>query len=199
MVTVLLYGQLGRKYGKKHQFQIHSAAESIRALCANYKEFKADLIQDSRTFYRLIVDKEDRADETLMHVGVADGAVIKLVPIVQGAGGDFGKVLLGAALIGFALVNPLAAQATVFGSTTVGSIAGSVGFSLVLGGVSGMLFSPPKIEPGSSERPENKPSFAFNGAVNTTGQGNPVPICYGEFLCGSQVISSGLAVDDLPV
>ena len=33
--------------------------------------------------------------------------------------------------------------------------------------------------------PENRPSFLFNGAVNTSRQGNPVPLCYGQMVVGS--------------
>jgi len=71
-----------------------------------------------------------------------------------------------------------------------------MGVSLVIGGVSQLLFSP-QTQTQSAEREENKPSFIFNGAVNTTRQGNCVPICYGRMIVGSQVISAGLSVTQL--
>ena len=49
-----------------------------------------------------------------------------------------------------------------------------------------------------SERPENKPSYSFNGAVNTTAQGHPVPVGYGRLVVGSAVISAGIDVDEVP-
>jgi predicted phage tail protein len=59
-----------------------------------------------------------------------------------------------------------------------------------------MLFSAPK--PQNIDRPANKPSYAFDGAVNTAAQGNPVPICYGRLIVGSQVVSAGLVTEPLP-
>jgi hypothetical protein len=40
------------------------------------------------------------------------------------------------------------------------------------------------------ERPENDPSRLFGGAVNTTAQGHPIQICYGEVEVGSAIIST---------
>ena len=54
-----------------------------------------------------------------------------------------------------------------------------------------MLTKTPKFEAGA-DRPDNKPSYAFDGPLNTTAQGNPVPLAYGKILAGSQVISAGL-------
>jgi predicted phage tail protein len=36
------------------------------------------------------------------------------------------------------------------------------------------------------ERPENKPSFLFDGPVNTITQGHPVPVGYGKAFVGSR-------------
>ena len=55
--------------------------------------------------------------------------------------------------------------------------------------------TPKATEP--SERPENKPSYSFNGAVNTTAQGHPVPVGYGRLIVGSAVISAGIDVDEI--
>jgi len=72
----------------------------------------------------------------------------------------------------------------------------SVGTAMILGGVAQMIAPTPKAnEP--SERPENKPSYSFNGAVNTTAQGHPVPVGYGRLIVGSAVISAGIDVDEI--
>ena len=36
----------------------------------------------------------------------------------------------------------------------------------------------------------------FNGPVNTTAQGNPVPVIYGEMIVGSATISAGIYSED---
>jgi predicted phage tail protein len=72
----------------------------------------------------------------------------------------------------------------------------SVGWALIAGGVSQMLFAPPRAQQ-PPDRPDARASYAFDGAVNTAAQGNAVPICYGRVICGSQVISAGLAAEAL--
>ena len=44
--------------------------------------------------------------------------------------------------------------------------------------------------------PDNGASYNFNGPVNTTAQGNPVPLLYGEMFVGSATISAGIYSED---
>jgi predicted phage tail protein len=201
MKTIRLYGHLGEMFGRKHRFDVKSPAEAVRALCANFPEFRQYIIQHGRPGYRVLAGHHDREGMELNMGTMSD--VIKIVPVVAGAGGNFGKILLGAALIGLSFVPGLQAPlfpvtSGFFAGVSVASIAGSVGVSLALAGLAGSLFKPPKVKVSDAERPENRPSFAFSRAINTTGQGNAVAICYGRHLVGSQIISTGLAVDDLP-
>ncbi len=48
-----------------------------------------------------------------------------------------------------------------------------------------------------AEKPDNQPSYVFNGPVNTTAQGQPVPIGYGRLIVGGAVISAGISIDDI--
>jgi predicted phage tail protein len=191
MLNVVLYGFLADKYGKYHSISAKSPAEVIRAFCANFKEFKQDIIQDGQAFYKILAGAENRSDVNGLSVGTSK--TIKLIPIVAGKGG-LGKIIIGAALIYASIVFPGTAGAL---SGFLSSEASSIGFSLVLGGVSSLLFAPSKTKSNSGERPENVPSYAFAGAVNVTGQGNPVPLCYGRMRVGSQVVSTGLSVGQL--
>ncbi|WP_260627457.1 tail assembly protein [Pseudomonas protegens] len=50
--------------------------------------------------------------------------------------------------------------------------------------------------PGHPGHPNNRPSYSFNGAVNTSVQGNPVPLLYGRMIVGSAVISAGIYSED---
>ena len=202
----MLYGNLGALYGKVHLYDVVSPAQAIKALSVTIKGFKQSLIDGG--YYRILVGGKDELDINEVANPMSDRETIRIVPVVAGAEG-LGKIVLGAALI--LAAGPLAAG---FGATgTAAGVAGAttgaagfagitastftgLGISLVLGGVSQMLFSP-QAAPASAERPENKPSFIFNGAVNTTRQGNPVPICYGRMIVGSQVISAGLRATQL--
>ena len=154
----------------------------IRALCVNHQGFESHLLEsaDRGIAYRVIVGKDDVEAERLHDP--SGRQQIKIVPVIAGAGGKFGQVILGAALLGIAWWNPAGIMATTLfsaGGTTVtlASLSVNVGLGLVLGGVAQMLSPQPRAD-SPAERPENQPSYAFNGAVNTTAQGQPVPIGY---------------------
>ena len=193
MKTVMLYGFLGQQFGRVHRYDVANPAEAVRALCATLAGFKKAL-HDGGAYRVIIGGQKDVDSDTVFHP-MSDQQSIRIVPVLAGSNG-FGKVLLGAALIGLSVAFPYASAVTSFGSFSLASVASNVGFSLVLGGVSQMLFKPPSA-PQSSERPDNKPSFMMNGTVNTTGQGNVVPVLYGRLFIGSQVISSGLSVSQI--
>lgn len=63
--------------------------------------------------------------------------------------------------------------------------------AMVIGDVVQMLM-PVQKGLGTQDSPDNHPSYAFNGPVNTRTQGNPVPVTYGDTWTGSAVISGGI-------
>ena len=193
MKKIQLYGELGKKFGKLHEYNINTPAEAVRALCVNYPEFKKYMLENKDLPYRVIVDKED-IDEENFHVYTRE--TIKIVPLVQGAGSNVGRIIIGATIIFAAWAIPggqwLAAKTA---GATAQSFAVAVGANLILSGVIGLL-TPTIDAPESPERVEN---FAFNGPVNTVRQGGPVPLAYGELIVGSHVISAGLSVEEQPI
>lgn len=194
--TVVLAGELGKRYGRTHRFAIATPAEAIKALCANFKDFSKHLCESEKrgVGYRVVVDKSPIDDVAAIHHPFSQ--TVRIVPVVAGAGsGGFGQILLGALLIGAAFAFPATMGTIAFGTTTWGSIAFGIGASMLLGGVAAML-SPVPTSSGPSEREENKPSYSFNGPVNTTQQGHCVPLGYGRGIVGSAVISVGLTSDD---
>lgn len=199
MMTILLYGVLGRQFGKIHRFAVRSPAEAIRALSVNFPGFRQALIDGGA--YRVLRGGRAALGVDDLRAPQSARESLRIVPVVQGARG-LGQLILGAAL--YWAAGPVASQLELaafsaeVSSTFVGYVATgmkAIGVSLMLSGVSSMLFSPVKTK--STERPENQPSYAFDGAVNTSTQGNPVPVCYGRAVVGSQVISAGLSVDPL--
>lgn len=180
MIAVILYGELGKLYGKYHNYSVKSVPEALRALSANYKTFRSNIKEGS--YYKVIVDKSPISEEELSRTATK---TIKIIPVVQGASRGLGQIILGAALLAVAWWNPYSWGAIITGTMT------SVGASLVMGGVAQMLTKTPKLSAGA-DRPDTNQSYAFDGPVNTTAQGNPVPLAYGRILAGSQVISAGL-------
>lgn len=191
MKEIRLYGFLGQRFGRRFYFDVATPAEAVRALCANFRDF-AGAISSHAPGFR-VLSGADRLDETALRDPVAADRVIRIVPVVGGAKNGLGQIILGAALIVASFYIP---GAWAIGSFSVSTAVAGMGFSMMMGGVSQMLFAPPK-PAGPPDRPENKPSYVFDGAINTAAQGNPVPVCYGKLIVGSQVISAGLAVDQI--
>jgi predicted phage tail protein len=75
--------------------------------------------------------------------------------------------------------------------TVIAKSAVYLGASLVLSGVSEMLFPIPKPQEFKSEQ-DPQLSFSFSGTQNTSRAGTPVPIVYGEIITGSVVISGAV-------
>ena len=193
MKTIILLGELGKRYGRRHRLDVKSPAEAIRALCANFKDFAAFVSSshERNVGYRVLNMRQD-VDADELHDPA--GQQIAIVPVLAGAGGALGKILIGAALIAAAVFNPLA----FFGGTAlltgfVGQAAFGIGVSLALNGVAQLLAPPPK----QASSDNQKQSYVFNGAVNTTAQGQPVPIGYGRMIVGSAVISAGISIEDI--
>lgn len=205
MITVLLYGFLGKKYGKVHRFDIKTPIEAIKALSANYTGFAKDIIDGGA--YKILRGGRDSLKLEDLANPQSTRETIRIVPVVQGAGGGgWGNVILGAALmIAMPQLSPWLAQGMGIGQTIAGfefiatanALATTIGTSMILGGVAQILFAPPNTTRESQEAVTNKPSYAFNGAVNTIAQGNPIPLCYGKLRVGSQVISAGLSVEQI--
>jgi predicted phage tail protein len=202
MKTVRLYGHLATGMGKEFQFDIKTPGEALRALKANFKNFSECVKQNE--LYTILIDKESMEPDKWGNP-ISDREVIKIVPIYQGAGRNFLKsaltIVVGAALIYFsagAASGLVGTSGTFLGATSaqLASTFVSIGVGLVVSGLSSLLFAPPSFKSDDTEDANNIPNFAFSGAVNTTQQGNPVPVGYGQLVVGSQVISAGLRVED---
>lgn len=204
MKTIILNGQLGKLFGKRHQLNVSTAAEAVRALVANFPGIEKYLIETKGVGYRVRADAPVTIKEFHHPAG---GPRITITPVITGAGGGgFGQILLGAAIIGAAFFTGgaslgftgLFGLTPVLTTTALGSMALGIGASLVLGGIAQMISPTPKSE-APAERPENMPSYTFNGPVNTTAQGQPVPIGYGRMIVGGAVISAGITTEEIPI
>ena len=198
MVEVKLYGELRRRFGHSHRFDIRSPAEAIRALIANFPDFEAHMAgaHERGVGYKVFV--ADQPLSSIDEVANPSGqSTIKISPRLLGAKSESMQILLGIALIVVAWWNPGAwgfAASGLWSAQTIGAI----GFSLVLGGVAQMLAPQPK-GLDMKEAPGNSPSYLFNGPVNTSAQGHCVPVGYGRLIVGSSVISAGVIAEDIPI
>jgi predicted phage tail protein len=207
MKTILLYGFLGRQFGRVHHYDVKTPAEAIRALTVTLTGFKKALVDGG--YYKVLIGGVDNVSSDRVLNPTSDRESIRIVPVLAGSGKAFVQILIGAALIYFSGGLAAGLQATGTAAGIAGATAGQaglmgitsamiaqVGVSLIIGGVSQILFQPKAAQ--SVDKPANKASYAFDGAVNTTAQGNPVPVLYGgPLIVGSQVISAGLSTEQI--
>jgi predicted phage tail protein len=190
--TIRIYGRLA-KFLKRRKFQadVASAAEAVRFLLANFPQLEKHMADQH---YRVSVGSYDLTEQEL---GDPSGEQeIRIIPVVTGAG-TVGRIIAGVALVAFSLLfapgAALAGGLLTLGPTAV-SIGVGIGLSLALGGVAQLLTPVPRLNPGTTADTNKDPrkSYSFSGIQNTSRQGIPVPIVYGETLVGSVVISAGV-------
>ena len=209
MRNVIFHGELAEFIGHKSlEAKVSTVAETMRFLVCNFPNVEAHMAQK---YYKIIIGKSE-IEESELHYPMG-GSDINIVPVISGAGGNFGKIFLGAALIGASVLFQGAGLfgtqsgfgATAFGTgaaaggafgTFVGTALSAVGATMVLGGVSGMLFPQPQ-EPDFSNEGDPRISFNFSGTQNTSRAGTPVPIVYGEIFTGSVVISAAIDTEQV--
>jgi len=194
MRTVKLYGELAEFTGRKEIVaDIADVAESVRMLVANFAGLERHMAE--REYIVCVGNTSIGLDDLHDPIGKED---IFITPGIAGAGGNTGRILLGVALVGLAFATAGASVAAAGGLMSAGGWAAAswgtttlftLGASLVLGGIAGMLAPTPKT-PEKTEDPRE--SFNFSGITNTNAAGVPVPIVLGRTITGSVVVSAGI-------
>lgn len=195
LTTIRLSGQLGKKFGRVHQFYVSSAGEAVRMLAVNFPEFHRYMCDESRkTLYRVFVADKQIDPEVDLHVqtGVKE---IRISPVLTGSKRGLFSVVLGAALIGLAFWNPMGWVALGAKGAIGTTVMFNLGLSMALSGVASLISPQPQL--GISDAPENTPNKTLDGPVNTISSGRPVPIAYGEVMVGSATISAGVYSSDI--
>jgi len=197
---IKLYGKLAEFVGhKEFEVKVDTLAKAVSFLIHNFPEVEAYM---SPRYYQVKVgDYDIDKNEINYPIGQQD---IHFIPVISGSGKGFGKILLGAALIGVAVFSGGAGfgagGALGFGSTTgafsLAALGGNIGIALVLSGVSDMLFPLPQQQSFSSEE-DPRLSFSFSGVQNTSRAGTPIPVVYGEIFTGSVVISAAIDTNQI--
>lgn len=182
--TVRLYGKLGTLFGREHRLAVANAREAVRALCVMLPGFERYLA-DSSHGYTVFAGRQNLGADQYDYPTGRDEIRIAPVPAGSKRGGLF-QVVLGVVLI-------VAGFFT--GGATWGPAMMIGGAAMALSGAM-MMLSPQTSGSSSQDGPNNRPSYAFNGAVNTTAQGNPVQYIAGELIIGSCVISGGIYAED---
>ncbi|MEE1881545.1 tail assembly protein [Pseudomonas soli] len=184
MTTIKLSGSLAQKFGRTHRRQLDSGDtwEAFKALKATLAGFEEEIRRLDGMGLRFAVFRNRQ------NVGLKDferGGVreLRIVPVIGGSKrGGLLQTIVGVVMV-------------VAGAVTGQAWAMQIGAAMALGSVIQML-SPQAKGLSQSAAPENRPSYAFGSANNTTASGNPVPICIGDRRWGGAIISASVYAED---
>ena len=176
--TVFLHGPLGKVFGKEHRCIAPNTASVVRYFEVNFPTFRKWILDaaDRGTVFK-VRHGSYHLDENELQDPIATGKNIHITPLPSGAGGNTFKIIAGIAFIGAGLI---------FTGGLLGLGSGQlilIGASLLLSGLMNKKTAKPADE-------EDKKSFVFSGATNTSSVGGRVPIVYGLMLAGSTVLSA---------
>ena len=95
---IKLYGELAKFVGERVlEAEVSNMAQVMRFLCVNFKGIEKHMYDQH---YKVSAGNWELSEEELQYpTGQSD---ISIVPVVAGAGGNVGRIILGAALIGLA-------------------------------------------------------------------------------------------------
>ncbi|AHG23421.1 putative tail assembly protein [Edwardsiella phage eiAU-183] len=194
LITIRLYGKLGAAFGRVHRRAVSTTTEAVKALCVTLDGFEEYLLhakKNGMTFAVFRGRKNIGAEE--LHDGIGNDE-IRIAPVIEGSkkGGLF-QTILGAVLVvaGVGL--------TIFSGGALASFGAQMawaGAAVMAGGLYQML-SPQPRGLQSREDPDNRPSYAFGGPVNTTAMGNPIGVLWGTREIGGAIISAGIVAEDV--
>lgn len=215
--TIRIYGALA-KFLKRRVFraEVANAGEAVRFLLANFPQLEAHMADqhyEVRVGSRALQLGDDPAE---LHGPTGNKEVISFIPVIAGAGSGSSKVIAGIGLIALSFLLP---GAGIFGTTSLFGVSAAqggaflaglgtafsvIGASLALTGVAQMLTPTPQLNPGvtgaagaarQDSDTDPRRSYSFSGVQNTSRQGVPVPVIYGEVIVGSVVISVGTSTE----
>lgn len=186
MREIRIYGALA-KFLKRRVFraEVASAAEAVRFLVANFPAVEQHMAE---RHYRVSLGERDLELKEIHDP--AGQQVIKIVPVVAGAGAT-ARIIVGALLVVASIAIPG------LGLGLAGSVVTAVGLfggSLVLGGIAQLLTPTPTTATGVDSPNDPRKNYSFSSIQNTSRQGTPVPVIYGETIVGSVVISAGIDI-----
>lgn len=197
MKTLVLHGSLAVQFGDRFTMAVSGPAQAIRLMDCNTRGAFSKAIYGKLFEFRC-GDTPLKTAEEIAFSTSAD--VIHIEPVVEGNLKLLFGLFGGLPVVGAAFAPLGLAAGGLGGAAGLGALGG---FGAIFKGILllGVLFlvssalSPD--DPSDKEDPDERNSFLFDGAVNTTKQGGPVPLVYGYIRTGSVLIQGGINVEDV--
>ncbi len=191
--TVHLLGEMGDKYGSEHRLDVTSVGEALRALDTNFKGFLQDIKKDE--YYNVCVgdfDEKHALNDVTIGMKYKTGDIWIAPEIIGKKNSSITTVIVGIVMV------VVGAVLTYYGMGAVGVPMMKMGAAFIIGGMISLITTVTPPDYDSQEDPDERASFIFDGPINTNEQGGAIPICYGEVLIGSCIVSTSLEIEQIP-
>lgn len=193
MRKVYLDGEMAQKFGSEFTIKAVSMADVFRCLEGNFPEMREYLIDCHEKDIGFLCQEGSEAlqDEEELLLSLGDGDIY-ISPQPAGSKSGLGKILAAIAIVALVAVGGFLAVGFAPGATTtlgglagglaaasgtlVGQLALGLAINLALTGIQQMMAPDPSVDtPDTGED-----SYLFRGAEQTTLEGDPVPVLYGQ-------------------
>lgn len=196
--SVRLSGSLATKFWRQKDYLLESGTtnEVFSALRNTVDGFADEIMRMSRAGIRFAIFR-NRVNVGETELTLKGTTEIRIVPVIAGSksSGLFQTITGVAMIVVGAAINYFSGGSLAW----LGTPMMQVGVAMTIGGVIQMLSPVPKAPSQQDQAStENKPSYLFNGAFNSTQQGLPVPVVYGQMLVGSSVVAVGTWAEAIP-
>jgi predicted phage tail protein len=195
LVSVVLHGKLKTLFPNPLRINAETAQQVVSFLLRTFKGMRQML---KRGWYRFSLTDDGRSrllsEDSRFDVSLPDGVdTIHLVPVEGVYSKKFLGIIAGVLLIGIGVAMLFFPVTAPFGMSVIG-----MGVGALVGGVAQLLTPTPKVgDLQQGDNPADRQSTLFTGATNRLGKGVGVPVTYGRFYCGSNVISQSITTEEV--
>ena len=178
--NIYLKGRMGKLFGEHHRLNVKTVQEAMHAIDTMKGGLRQYLIDCTENNVKFSVQKgEDFLSNQTAGIELGKDDII-ITPVPRGSAKDgLTELIIGVILIivGFSMGDP---ETVSRGA----QLLISIGTSLALQGIVTLLTDEPDVL-------NEEESSMFNGPINNTKSGVPVPLCFGKMEVGGAVVNFG--------
>jgi predicted phage tail protein len=195
LVSVVLHGKLKTLSPNPLRINAETAQQVVSFLLRTFKGMRQML---KRGWYRFSLTNDGRSrllsEDSRFDVSLPNGVdTIHLVPVEGVYGKKFIGIIAGVLLIGIGVAMLFFPVTAPFGMSVIG-----MGVGALVGGVAQLLTPTPKVgDLQQGDNPADRQSTLFTGATNRLSKGVGVPVAYGRFHVGTNVISQSITTEEV--
>jgi len=179
--TIYLNGKMGELFGKVWKLNAATVAECMHGIdCQREGKLKQYLMDCTEKGVMFTVQRgKEFLDYDNLQMNLAEEDLI-ITPVPAGSANKLGKLIVGFALM---VIGAMLVMSGGWLAVAAGIAVGMVGSTLVNSALAEYMAPKKGMERGDA--------FLFDGPVNNTKEGLPVPLAYGQVLVGGATIAFG--------